>query len=389
MGLLDKLRSLEAEKPREAPAAKRSTGYYHSTEHFPLTLFGDTALEEAFLTDLYRQPFPKGVCRENLLFLDTETTGLSGGAGTVAFEIGIGYFQEGEFRTEQFLMHDYPEEAAMLEALSGILKEFSVLVTFNGRSFDAPLLRSRLLMNRLPDCLPPCHADVLYPARRLWKLRLQKCNLGHLEEELLGVTREEDLPGALVPQTYFQYLKDGNFAPLRGILDHNRQDIVSLAQLFFYVNRFAAQPEKIREDKDLLSLAREMERQKKPEAARKCYRLLSRGNCRRECREEAFTALAQGEKRRGNPRGAVKLYTAMLRRGERAPEACEALAKLYEHQLHDLQQALAYTRRGLILLSEPSLQGEEDTQAARTRFLKRYQRLSRLCAARPNEEESS
>lgn len=124
----------------------------------------------------------------------------------------------------------------MLQSLSAILKRFTVICTFNGRTFDIPLLRSRFLMNRIPDsCIPAAHADALYPSRRLWKLRLHSCNLGNLEEKLLGVSREDDLPGALVPQTYFQYLKDGNFAPLEKILEHNQQDIVSLAQLFLYI----------------------------------------------------------------------------------------------------------------------------------------------------------
>ena len=105
-------------------------------------------------------------------------------------------------------------------------------------SVDVPLLRSRLVMNRMSDSsIPPVHADVLYPARRLWKLRLRQCTLGHLENQLLGVERVDDLPGAMVPQAYFQYLKDRNFAPMEKVLEHNRQDIVSLAQLFYELCR--------------------------------------------------------------------------------------------------------------------------------------------------------
>ena len=180
------------------------------------------------------------------LFLDTETTGLSGGAGTIAFQIGIGYFTPSGFVVEQFLMRDYAQEAPMLQALSTLMKRFSVLCTFNGRTFDVPLLKSRFLMNRMKDdCFPAVHADVLYPARRIWKLRLKRCTLGHLEEQLLHVQREDDLPGALVPQTFFQYLKDGDFSPLERILEHNKQDIVSLAQLFYFMCRQAVMPESI------------------------------------------------------------------------------------------------------------------------------------------------
>ena len=109
-----------------------------------------------------------------MLFLDTETTGLSGGVGTVAFQVGLGYFTPAGFAVEQFLMRDYPDEEAMLNLLAARMKRFSVLCTFNGKTFDVPLLKTRFLMHRIrDDGIPACHADVLFPARRLWKLRLK------------------------------------------------------------------------------------------------------------------------------------------------------------------------------------------------------------------------
>lgn len=223
---------------------------------FPLSTFGDQsyATPETLRT-VFGCEFPAAIAPEDVLFLDTETTGLSGGVGTIAFQVGLGYFAPAGFVVEQFLMRDYPDEEAMLDLLAARMKRFSVLCTFNGKTFDVPLLKTRFLMHRIrDDGIPICHADVLFPARRLWKLRLKQCNLGTLETALLGVEREDDLPGALVPQTYFQYLKDRNFTPLVGILDHNRQDIVSLAQLFYVLCVQFSHPEDIAEQEDLFSL---------------------------------------------------------------------------------------------------------------------------------------
>ena len=167
--LLNKLRMLDAE-PKKPPAIKtqpkQEDNFYHSSTHFPLSLFSDFShARKEVLESIFGCPFPDRITPQDILFLDTETTGLSGGVGTLAFQIGIGYFTDTAFVVEQFLMHDYPQEAPMLRALQSILRRFSILCTFNGRTFDAPLLNSRFLMNRIPTTsIPSCHADVLYSA---------------------------------------------------------------------------------------------------------------------------------------------------------------------------------------------------------------------------------
>jgi len=380
--LLNKLRMLDAasKKPAVKPLEpKTERAFYHNQHLFPVSLFCDRShASPALLENLFGCPFPSSIDPEDLLFLDTETTGLSGGVGTVAFEIGVGYFTHSGFVVEQFLMHDYPEEPDMLHALNALMKRFSIICTFNGRTFDVPLLRSRFLMNRIshPN-LPEVHADVLHPARRLWKLRLKRCNLGHLEEELLHVVREDDLPGAMVPQTYFQYLKDGNFAPIEKILEHNKQDIVSLAQLFYFMCQQAAQPDLMEHGEDLFSLAKAMEKRGEREKAMKCYHL-SANSC---MRTQAFQALARIEKNEGHTEAAVRLYQTMLTQGDDPVFACEALAKLYEHQLRDIPGALSYTRQALLLLSEPSLFRDESVQERQNLLLYRYARLRRKLSA--------
>ena len=381
--LLNKLRMMEAEPKKVVPAppkeAETAACYHHQTI-FPLNLFTDQKhASPDVLESIFGCPFPRTVSAEDILFLDTETTGLSGGVGTIAFQIGLGYFTPSGFVVDQLLMHDYPQETQMLQKLCRLMKRFSILCTFNGRTFDVPLLKSRFLMNRIREAdFPAIHADVLYPARRLWKLRLKRCTLGNLEEQLLHVQRNDDLPGALVPQVYFQYLKDGNFDPLEKVLEHNKQDIVSLAQLFFFLCKQVDQPEGMNEAEDLLSLVRAMERSGQAEKAMHCYRLSAKTSM---C-TEAYRAMARIEKRSGNPSASVKLYEAMLANGNDPVSACEGLAKLYEHQLHDLTQAISYTRKALLILAEPALFQNEAVQERQTALQYRYARLRRKQSAK-------
>ena len=382
--LLNKLRMLEAEPKRAAPACAAPAcreGCYHSQVLYPLAIFTDIRhVTPAVLQSAFGFPFLKRVLPEDILFLDTETTGLSGGVGTIAFQVGLGYFTASGFVVEQLLMHDYPEEVELLRILENRMRRFSILCTFNGRTFDVPLLKSRFLMHRIHDApFPQYHADVLYPARRLWKLRLHCCTLGHLEEQLLHVRREDDLPGALVPQTYFQYLKDGNFEPLLRILEHNKQDIVSLAQLLCFLCKQIDRPDDIAQKEDLFSLARMLEKQGDRQKAMKCYRLCATGSMR----PQAYQALALNEKRSGHTQATIKLDQAMLRRGDDPVHACEALAKLYEHTLRDPSQALVYTRQALLCLAEPGLFRSEAVQAQQIALQYRYARLRRKLSNAP------
>jgi uncharacterized protein YprB with RNaseH-like and TPR domain len=209
-------------------------------------------------------------------FIDTETSGLGGGAGVYAFMVGVGTFERLkiedwrlssgdtdanlqssifnlQFVVRQFFMRHPGEESALLTALADLLGERSGLVTFNGRTFDAPLLRGRYQMNRrfLPGSvgLPPVlaenapHLDLLHPARRLWKRRLASCSLSNLEAQILALHRtEEDVPGSLIPYLYTQFLQTGNAADMRRVFYHNREDIVSMVSLAEQLCRHYANP---------------------------------------------------------------------------------------------------------------------------------------------------
>ncbi|HEX7103715.1 MAG TPA: ribonuclease H-like domain-containing protein [Nitrolancea sp.] len=191
----------------------------------------------------FTQSLNGGIGPTDLLFLDTETTGLAGGTGTNAFLIGVGYFDGGTFTLQQFFMRSPAEERSMLEELRFLFSSFPVLVTFNGKSFDWPLLDTRYLMHGYRLDFNFTHLDLLHPARRIWKHRLPSCSLTSLEQEIYGIERVGDVPGYLIPQLYFDYLRDGDARRLRSVFSHNRADIVTLARLLETLLQVETEPD--------------------------------------------------------------------------------------------------------------------------------------------------
>lgn len=277
------------------------------------------------------------------LFLDTETTGLRG-AGTVAFLVGMGWLEGDRFVVEQVLMRDYPEETSLLETVGARMAGFDSVVSFNGKSFDIPLLRDRFTMARLRPLwreLP--QLDLLHAARRTWKERLENCALSTLEASVLGTPRTDDLPGALVPERYFQFLKCGDMALLEDVLRHNAQDIRSLAALLAHMARVYAQAEAQTSMLDVLSIGRALERFGEDEAARRCYRVVSVT----ALSERARLQLARSYRKARDWAASADVYRDMIDRQEGGVDAYVALAVLLEHYLGDVRGALQVTERAL------------------------------------------
>lgn len=317
------------------------------------------------------EDMPEGFDPRRILYLDTETTGFAG-AGTVAFLIGVGWLGDEGFTVEQYLMRDYPEEIFQLQKLQEVLARFDVICTFNGRSFDVPLLRDRFLMNRMsPACLEKPHIDLLHIARRIWKLRLKKCNLGRLEEAVLGICRVGDIPGAEVPQRFFSYLKTGQFDLLRDVIDHNAQDIASLCVLLSRMAWMYEHPEESIHAEDVFSMGMALERFHHPEEARRCYRLASRG----KMRSQGQLRLAVSYRRGGDRLMAKEIWQAMVIRREGGITPYIELAKHYEHVEKDLPAALEMTRRALMMMAEPTLFDDDAVQRQRNEVQYRYNRL--------------
>lgn len=169
--------------------------------------------------------------RHPLVCLDTETTGLGTGAGTVPFLVGLGTWDGERFTVRQFVLPDHSDEPAFLDAVAGAIPVSGWLVTYNGRSFDWPLLVTRYRLHRQG---PPAHAghlDLLPVARQVWRHRLPDARLASVESGICGIRRTDDLPGALVPERYFAYLRTGRGELLCDVVRHNRQDVASLARL--------------------------------------------------------------------------------------------------------------------------------------------------------------
>ena len=193
---------------------------------------------------------------ENLLFLDTETTGLGGGTGVLPFLIGLGWFENNEFVVEQLFLDTLGQEAALLSYLAEKLEWASCFVTYNGKSYDQPLLRARMVMNRL-DVLPERpHFDLLHCARRIFKDRLNRVRLLDLEQRVLGFEREKDIDGAEIPQVYWEFLQSGYTEPMDRVIQHNIYDIQSLAASMGYL---VARYEKLHpqdDPRDIFALAK-------------------------------------------------------------------------------------------------------------------------------------
>ena len=285
----------------------------------------------------------------SFLFLDTETTGLSGGAGTLAFLIGLGEITGDELVVTQLLMRDYNQEPLVLHQFLAYLKEIRCLVSYNGAGFDVPLLESRLTLNRLDhDLSAHAHIDMLYAARRVFKLRLKRCSLSRLEEEIFSETRQDDLPGNEVPRRYFQYLEHKREELLEDVLKHNCQDIVSLARLLFHVADLHEQPLLAGHQEDLFSLGKVYERHRQTYRAAECYRAC----VDQPVRDIAQLRLAEMYKRARMDEDAAQTFELLRLSPAARPGVYIALSKLYEHRFRQPLRALDIARQGMVYCTE-------------------------------------
>ena len=378
MNLRDKLRAVGGSTAGGAKSPESAQESVRDCRHFlvsrPASDFpGAYGLNRETLRLMSALELPEPLDPRKILYLDTETTGL-GGSGTVAFLVGLGFLTDEGFEVHQFLMRDYPEEPYLLRHVAAGLGRFDVLCTFNGTTFDVPLLESRFLMNRMDrSCLNLPHLDLLHLCRRLWKLRLGRCNLSRLEEVILGKPRTDDLPGSEVPQRYFDYLRTKNMALLDDILRHNAQDIMSLCVLLNHIADLYLHPEKIRFSEDVYSMGRALEKVDLPDRARACYRLASRGRMG----ARASSALAVSYRRGGQREEAVQVWQEMVATRRGGAEPYVELAKYYEHVVRDIPRALEMTERALALLSEPGLREDATVQEMKNELQYRHQRLRR------------
>ncbi len=357
---------------------------------------------------------------EQWLFLDTETTGLAGGTGTYAFMVGIAWWDAGGLQVEQFFLRDLDEEHSLLLELSERMKARPVLVTFNGKSFDWPLLETRYRMTRaVPVFSPMLHLDLLHPARQLWRLRLGSVRLKDLERHVLGNegrgldwSRQEDIDSSLIPQMYFDYLRGGPAEPLVGIFRHNQMDLRGLAALAGKIlalldsgNGFenAAHAETC-DPIEVLGLSRIMRKRGHAARARELYETALRFGLPRPVERLAQRELAHLAKRELDYTRAISLWDALRespgankrsesplfaqdapRALDSALAAAEQLAIYYEHRAKQPRRAFDLTHGAISELRAAHRDGKlagERAVKIESRLARRLARLERRCAAR-------
>jgi len=281
---------------------------------------------------------------ESMLFFDTETTGL-GGAGTVPFLVGCGSIVDGSFEVRQYLVPDYPDETAMLEALQEELTPETYLVTYNGKSFDLPLVRDRFIINRVAREIPLAgHIDLVHACRRLFRRRLVDCKLTNIERELFAFHRNDDIPGYLIPSIYFDWLSEDRLDLLPEVLLHNRLDIVTLLFLTRHIaDVFESEGESLYETDDLHSLARIYGRRRQDNEVARLYERIDEGA---GLSDDALFYHAQSFKRMGDWSQAVGIWVRLADSESRQGYlACLELAKYHEHRTKDIGLALQYARQ--------------------------------------------
>lgn len=320
---------------------------------------------------------------QSMVFLDTETSGLAGGTGTFAFLVGVGHYTPEGFHLAQFFMRDPLEEPALLLALEDFLAPCQTIVSFNGKAFDVPLLDTRYTLQGWKSPFRNlAHVDLLHLSRRLWRDRLPSRTLANLEVQILHASRTDDeIPGWMIPQMYFDYLRDGDARPLKRVFYHNSMDVVSLAALLNHTSSLLEDPlaQQIGEYIDLAAVARLMEDLGHIERATELYETCLKAELPEEIYNDTLLRLALLHKRRNNYISAVPLWVQAAAR--RRIYAYEELAKYFEHHALDLELALKWTIEALEFIGANAHSDPEVLQW-KPEFQHRLQRLQRKISTR-------
>jgi len=328
--------------------------YPRDYEHAGCELSRIFDFESGLAAQVVRQPDLAGVSFDDMLFLDTETTGLAGGAGTIAFLVGVGRFAGDHFRLRQYFLREPGEEAGLLDALQEDLENAAAIVSFNGRVFDVPLLEMRYMLGLRKhwplSSLP--QIDLLHPARRLWRRSLPDCSLGTIERTLLGVERsEEDVPGAQIPGMYLDYLRTGDAREMTRVLYHNAIDILSLVGLAVHV----LERHEDRDPGDLsgaeaLALARWHLDNGRDVQARKAF-TSALENAGEEVRLDALRHYSSYLKRADQRNEAIGYWETWHSLAPDDPRPCIELAKYHEWYAEDITAAQHWAQEALQCLT--------------------------------------
>ena len=304
------------------------------------------AVDARHIAKLALDPALANLDLERALYLDTETTGLAGGSGTLPFVIGLGLFHAGEtFLIEQLIVPEPGQERAALHHLAERIASSSCLVTYNGKSFDWPLLRTRFVLNRIAVPKIDAHVDLLHATRRVYRRRLGEVRLGHVEREVLGFAREGDIDGSEIPQRYFDFLRRRDWTLLTPVIEHNALDLLALAALIGHLDASYESPQSPRDTRDQLGFAKVAARARDRDRARDFAYTAATGATAADSLD-ALRLLAMLHRQAGRHADAVAALGRCLEVAgpPEHPQLHLALAKIYEHQLRQHDMALSHAR---------------------------------------------
>jgi len=322
--------------------------------HGNYTLSQALAFPAKLAAEVARKPELGSTSLDQLMFLDTETTGLAGGAGTLVFLVGVGYFEGSEFFLRQYFLRDPAEEMGMLVLLQEELEKAAGFVTYNGQAFDLPLLENRYvvaLRRRIPLVSGP-NLDLLHVARRLWKRSLPDCKLSTVESHVLGVERSEaDVPGAWIPGMYLDYLRTGDASEMSRVIYHNLIDVLSLVSLTGQVlARFEEGDPESLSGGEALAVARWHQESGRGSPAELAFkRAIS--SSKAELKVEALRGYSAHLKRDGRRAEAVELWRMWHEFSPEDNRPCIELAKFYEWEIKDLESAMEWAQSALQCLT--------------------------------------
>ena len=330
---------------------------FRANETFPSDFrYGEMTLSDILNIPTYpahlisRNEQLKELDLQKTLFLDTETTGLTGGTGTMAFLIGVGFFQGEEFQVQQFFMRDYSEEKAALSIFKQLLESFQFLITFNGRHYDIPLLETRFILSRTASKIREMpNFDLLFPSRKIWKGAYENCRLVTLESRLLGMERVDDIPSEFIPTLYFDYLRTGDGQKIHRVFYHNQMDILSMVGLtgrihLVYHDPTAAQP---RKGVEHFALGRLFWDHGDFGKAVPCFETAMK-RCDEDLAWDVMKWLSMAFKKTGESEKARSIWEEMATwPHKRDVFPYVELAKYHEHRLKDFEGAIAYVKKAL------------------------------------------
>jgi uncharacterized protein YprB with RNaseH-like and TPR domain len=304
----------------------------------------------------------------NFLYFDTETTGLAGGTGTIPFMLGFGYIEQNVFRVKIFILGDLSREGEFLEAVDSFLEdhEFSATVTFNGKTFDFPLMETRYILQRkrFPLLKKP-HLDFLFPARILWKNTYESRKLSYLGDVLLGISRDDDVDPSQIPMLYFDYLRTNSFERLEKVIEHNALDLLGLSALLLLAIHYLEEPARVNDEGELLGLAMLYEKTGALERAKEIYEMAKESATREEVITRVAKRLSTLKKKEKLYDEALDLWQIMYEAQD--PNAYRELSIHFEHREKNYLKALEIVNAGL--------QTSTLTETRRLDLEKRLQRL--------------